>query len=210
MTNREYIIDLLNRKEKRAAGFLVSGDLSYDEDGEAYLVYMTPDGKAFDDRDDAAAHAQRWLDKDHEKILTKEERQEKERQEFREKVRSHKPAVPNKYGLTAEDLDHLQVLDKERLKEHAWWNDALKAWCITKETKDRESDFWIGFYEDGQTETRFTTYGGMCSYKFKEFYDVEEIENMIDWEIQEKALTTINGLLDKGIIGKEERKRIEG
>jgi hypothetical protein len=40
----------------------------------------------------------------------------------------------------------------------------------------------------------------MCNYKFKNFFDYNEIENELDLEIQEKLLTKINYLIDEKIL----------
>ena len=40
----------------------------------------------------------------------------------------------------------------------------------------------------------------MCNYIFDTFYNLEDIENLADLEIQEKLLDRMNWLLDEGIV----------
>ena len=121
---------------------------------------------------------------------------------------------PNKYNLTPENIKKLKVLDWEKLREKTWFNNAMDkpCWCHLGEscTKgyfgDGLNEYWIGFYEDGEIDFRFSCYEGMCHYIFDEFYDSKEIENKDDLDIQVKFIEYINDLIDNNIISKPESK----
>ena len=94
-----------------------------------------------------------------------------------------------------------------------WRNDVIGAWCIVgsagSDTDIRfgtDNEFWIGIYDDnakahaGKFRTYFTSYGGMCGYKFNKFFQEKDIENENDLLIQEKFLSKINELIDLGIL----------
>lgn len=123
-----------------------------------------------------------------------------------------KPKVKNKYNLTYADLNRLKVLNRDKICEPLFWrNNVIDAWCIVKETADcsfgNKSSFWLGIYDEdakaykGKIRVCFDSYDGMCSYKFKKFFDYQEIENELDLEIQEIFISTINYLLDEKILG---------
>ena len=126
-----------------------------------------------------------------------------------------KPKVKNKYNLTVQDLKRLRVGNREKISDPLFWrNNVINAWCISQTTiKNRRDDefgtydeFWIGVYDEdaksyaGKIRVTFSSYGGMCHYNFKKFFDFSEIENEMDLEIQEKFITTINQLLDEQIL----------
>lgn len=126
-----------------------------------------------------------------------------------------KPRIENKYNLTMKDCKHLVVKNRNKICEPLFWrNNAIDAWCLSGSTarnsKDVEyccyNDFWIGIYDDdakayaGKVRVTFSSYGGMCSYNFKNFYDYKEIENEDDLRVQEMFLETINMLLDEGVL----------
>lgn len=126
-----------------------------------------------------------------------------------------KPKVKNKYNLTVQDLKRLRVGNREKILDPLFWrNNVINAWCISQTTiKNRRDDefgtydeFWIGVYDEdaksyaGKIRVTFSSYGGMCHYNFKKFFDFSEIENEMDLEIQEKFITTINQLLDEQIL----------
>ena len=126
-----------------------------------------------------------------------------------------KPKIKNKYNLTMSDVRKLKVINRNAICEPKFWrNNAINAWCISGNTIKCQADdefgtynsFWIGIYDEdakayaGKIRVTFDAYGGMCSYKFKKFYDFSEIEHLIDLEIQEKFLETINGLIDDKIL----------
>jgi hypothetical protein len=46
----------------------------------------------------------------------------------------------------------------------------------------------------------------MCNYKFNKFYDLKEIENKDDLDIQVKFIKYMNELIDDGIISKPEKE----
>ena len=119
------------------------------------------------------------------------------------------PTIPNKYNLTFKDLSHFKVGDRTKIKKNPWWfNQSINAWCVYREVgPDMDSDsFWIGIYNEdaksykNKVRVLFSSYGGMTGYTFDKFYDVKEIENWMDYKIQEEALNVINKALDEGII----------
>lgn len=126
-----------------------------------------------------------------------------------------KPTVKNKYDLTYAKVKKLKVGNREKIGVPLFWrNDVIHAWCISgttaKNAKDieygTENEFWIGIYDEdapsykGKFRFSFSTYGGMCGYIFSKFFDASEMDNDLDFEIQEKFLEKINQLIDKGIL----------
>ena len=121
---------------------------------------------------------------------------------------------PNKYNLTPKNIKKLKVLDWGKLKKKTWFNKAMSkpCWCHTEHSctmmcYDYEDEFWIGFYEDGKIDFNFSSYEGMCGYKFNKFYDPKEIENKDDLDIQVKFIKYLNELIDDGIISKPEKEK---
>ena len=119
---------------------------------------------------------------------------------------------PNKYELTPKSIRKLVILDWDRLKTKTWHNDAMKNsgswWChlegCEKEGQkfNDDSEFWIGFREgDNKVKCNFTCYEGMCKYEFKKFYDVSEIENQYDMQVQVNAIKWLTNMIDEGILG---------
>lgn len=114
----------------------------------------------------------------------------------------------NKYDLKFSDLAKLKVLNKKEFKKYSWRNKLIKAWCITlnivANPKDSygtyDDDFFFGVYDDGHIETYCTSYGGMCGYKFENFYT--DIENIVDAKLHSEILRVINNLIDLGILAK--------
>lgn len=127
------------------------------------------------------------------------------------------PKVKNKYDLTISKVKKLKVLDRSKIKEPLFWrNEVINAWCISENAGTEEdvaygtdNEYWIGIYDlnaknyGGKFRFTFSSYGGMCGYNFKRFFDPSEIENDVDLEIQEKFLRKINKLIDMGILGME-------
>lgn len=126
-----------------------------------------------------------------------------------------KSVVENKYNLKPEDIEKAIVLQPEQLHKNPFWrNSAVNAWVLSETTAKNSADmeygtyneYWLGFYdtvpEDGKMRIRLScsSYGGMCGYVFREFFNPDEIECLIDLEIQEKLLLRINWLLDNKII----------
>ena len=119
---------------------------------------------------------------------------------------------PNKYNLTPENIKELKVLDWNRLKEHTWHNEAMKAtgswWCHLEGCQssgkyDDFNEFWIGFNETtGKIDLHFTTWEGMGGYNFKEFY--KDTENQYDLQVQVNAIRYLNMLIDEKILGLQE------
>lgn len=115
---------------------------------------------------------------------------------------------PNKYNLTPKNIKTVKVLDWDRLKEHTWYNEAMDSpcWChlegCQKEGReyDSESEFWIGFYENGKIRYWFNCYDGMWDYDPKRFYWSKSIENAYDMQVQVNAIKYLNMLIDEKII----------
>lgn len=119
------------------------------------------------------------------------------------------PKVINKYNLKPADIEKAIILKPERLKEAPFWrNNIVNAWCLSDNTAKTSADlnfgtyneYWIGFFDDGKIKLSRSSFGGMCTYNFDEFFNAEDIENEIDLEIQEKLLFIVNWLLDENII----------
>lgn len=119
---------------------------------------------------------------------------------------------PNKYNLTPKSIKKLKILDWERLKKHTWYNEAMNktgSWwchlegCNLKGKYDDFDEFWIGFNEDdNRIDCRFTTWEGMGSYSFSEFY--KEIEDKFDLHVHVNTIKYINMLIDENILGLNE------
>ena len=115
---------------------------------------------------------------------------------------------PNKYNLTLKNIKKLKIVDWEKLKKHTWYNEAMKKtgnwWCHLegcnlKGQYDDFTEFWIGFNEkNNKIDCHFSTYEGMCSYTFDEFY--KETENKSDLQAQVNAIKYINMLIDEDIL----------
>lgn len=125
------------------------------------------------------------------------------------------PKVENKYNLMISDISKLRVVDRERIREPIFWrNNVIEAWCISDSVKPNKKDvygtfdlgYWIGIYDDnaksykGEIRLKCSSYGGMCSYDFKEFFNPKEIEDEYDLILQERLLEKINWLIDEGIL----------
>lgn len=130
-----------------------------------------------------------------------------------------KPKVKNKYNLTMKNINNLKVGDELKINEPLFWrNNVVSAWCISKDIgtdADKrygtDNSFWIGIYDEPYYGKRFHvkcySFGGMCGYNFKKFYDEKEIENEIDLQTQEELLDTINHLIDEGILVMEDGRK---
>lgn len=120
---------------------------------------------------------------------------------------------PNKYNLKPKDIKKLKILDWGRLKERTFFNQAMLSgtwWCHLEGCQkpcrkyDDEDEFWIGFNEDNnKVDFHFSSYGGMCGYKFKKFYDGNDIENEYDMLVQVNTIKWLNDMIDEGILGLE-------
>ena len=116
---------------------------------------------------------------------------------------------PNKYNLTPKSIKKLKILDWGRLKEKTWHNNALSGnwWCHLEGSNsdcsyDDDDEFWIGFNEDNnKIDYSFSSYGGMCHYNFKNFYDSKDIENKYDMQMQVNTIRWLNMMIDEGILG---------
>lgn len=68
-------------------------------------------------------------------------------------------------------------------------------------------EYWICFYDidaptakAGKVTSECSSYGGECTYKFKDFYKMKDIDNDTDLKLQELFLEQINWLIDSHII----------
>lgn len=122
-----------------------------------------------------------------------------------------KPKVSNKYNLTIDKIKKLKVNESKRnlICESLFWrNNVISAWCICESFGHPEIsiEYWMGIYDvdakayKGKFKFYFTSYGGMCSYTFKKFFDYAEIENELDLCVQEAFLEKINYLIDNQIL----------
>lgn len=112
------------------------------------------------------------------------------------------------------DIQKAVLLKPERLlKKPFWRNDVVKAYCLSGSAG--YDGYWIGFYDAdaptyaGRICLRCHCWDGMGSYKFKKFFDPDEIENADDLHLQEKLLEVLNWLIDEGIVSIPGNKRIE-
>lgn len=124
------------------------------------------------------------------------------------------PTVNNKYNLTMAKIRRLKVVDRSKVCKPLFWrNDVIGAWCIIGSAGSdmdiqfgTDNEFWIGIYDDnaktyaGKFRVHLTSYGGMCAYKFNQFFREKDIENDNDLLIQEKFLAKINELIDCGVL----------
>lgn len=122
------------------------------------------------------------------------------------------PKVKNKYNLKPNDITKAIILDEKRLHQEPFWrNTIINAWCLSGGSGRGYyggyiNSYWIGFYDKdaksyaGKIRLTCSAYEDMCSYKFKKFFDYDEIEREVDLELQEKLLTMINWLIDEKII----------
>jgi len=116
---------------------------------------------------------------------------------------------PNKYNLTPKSIKKLKILDWDRLKKHAWHNEAMKDtgnwWCHLEGCNlngkyDDFDEFWIGFNENNnKINCHFSAMEGICSYNFEKFYT--ETENKYDLNVQVNAIKYLNMLIDEKILG---------
>lgn len=118
--------------------------------------------------------------------------------------------VPNKYNLSPLHLNRLYVLDWPRLKKETWHNKFMNNgtwWCHLEGSQfngeyDETNEFWIGFEEKtGKVNSHFSTYEGMCRYKFNTFYDEDEIKDEYELNVQINALRWLNKMIDEKILG---------
>lgn len=125
------------------------------------------------------------------------------------------PNFKNKYNLKPKDIQKATILDYDRLHEPPFWrNDVIQAWCLSEDTAKTLWDYnfltynsySIRFYDKdakayaGKIKMDCSSYGGMCGYNFRTFFNPKSIECEDDLEIQEKLLNRINWLIDEGII----------
>ena len=129
---------------------------------------------------------------------------------------ARKVKVENKYNIKPSDIEKIVVLDKERLRHKPFWNNnVVNAYCLSGSSgtsKDEEfmtnDEYWIGFYYDaftkdfnGKISFKCYSWGGICVYNFKSFYDFKEIEFEVDLQIQEMILRVLNQMFDDKVFG---------
>lgn len=115
--------------------------------------------------------------------------------------------VKNKYNLKPSDVKKFVVVNHDAIKDKPFWrNNVVKAYCLSgciADEKDyefgAEAEWWIGFYDDGHIDYMLTLDGGMVTYDIKEFYNIDNIDNLYDRNLQIEFLTALNWLLDSGI-----------
>lgn len=130
------------------------------------------------------------------------------------------PRVQNIYGLTVPMIRTLQV-DRSKITGAPFWrNTVINAWCLSGSTAKCAADeefgttdeYWLGVYDEdakayaGKIRVTFSAYGGMCGYNFKEFYNPKDIENELDFRIQEQFLSVMNDLIERGVFMMPEKK----
>ena len=120
--------------------------------------------------------------------------------------------IKNKYNLKPKDIQHAIVLNKEALHDKPfWYNNIVKAWCLSGGAGEGlyggyEYEYWIGFYDDNapayknKIRLQCSSYEGMCNYTFKKFFDLDEIKNKYELQLQQELLKVINWLIDSKII----------
>lgn len=119
--------------------------------------------------------------------------------------------IANKYHLTYDKIKQLKILDWKRLKNETRYNEAMAKegswWCLligcNLGGKYNDFDeFWIGFNEDDNNiDCHFTTWEGMESYTFDNFYEGKDIENEYDMNVQVNAIRWLNMMIDRKILG---------
>lgn len=127
------------------------------------------------------------------------------------------PKIENKYNLKVADIKRMEVADESKLCEPLFWrNDVINAWCISRSIGTdadkkycNDNEIWLGIYDKPYYGRRVHFYascwGGMGSYRFKEFFNIKEIESEKDLETQEETLKILNILLDEGIVKFKEK-----
>lgn len=128
-----------------------------------------------------------------------------------------KPTVENRHSLTVSKIRKLKIADRSKVGKPLFWrNDVIGAWCIIGSAGNEmdqmmgtDNEFWIGIYDSdaptyaGMFRVNLTSYGGMCQYKFNQFFREKDIQCDNDLRIQEKFLSKINELIDLGILSQE-------
>ena len=129
--------------------------------------------------------------------------------------------VENKYNLKPKDIQKAIVLNKEALHDKPFWrNNVVKAWCLSGGSGEGfyggyDYEYWIGFYDDdapaykGKIKLQCSSSEGMCTYTFKKFFDLDEIENKYELQLQQELLRVINWLIDSKIIYIEKIQKSE-
>ena len=119
---------------------------------------------------------------------------------------------PNKYNLKVKDIKRLKILDWARLKSETFYNQAMLSgtwWCKligcqdpNSGKYDDENEFWFGVNEqNNKIDYHFSSFGGMCGYEFKKFYDMKDISNKYDMNVQVNTIRWLNEMIDEGILG---------
>ena len=131
----------------------------------------------------------------------------------RNTYKMREPKVKNIYGLTVPMIRELRVDRNKITGEPFWRNNVIGAWCLSGSTAKCAADhefcttdeYWLGVYDEdakayaGKIRVTFSSYGGMCGYSFKEFYNPKDIENELDLRVQEMFLDVMNKLIERGV-----------
>lgn len=114
----------------------------------------------------------------------------------------------NKYNLRLNDLNKLIVKDFDKLTkcDFFWYNKAIDKYVSTEISTEisakycSENDYTI-IATKNKIKVSLSSFGGMCHYNFRKFFDEKDIENNDDLQIQVKLINRINYLIDNGILG---------
>ena len=119
-------------------------------------------------------------------------------------VKSNKEQQTDKVTILKKE-EALKAVVEEKINPVVW-NKIYKREIVDQlyfeKGKYNEDEFWIGFNrKNDKIDFHFTSYEGMCGYKFNEFYNVNEIENKFDMLVQVNAIKYLNMLIDEEILG---------
>lgn len=106
----------------------------------------------------------------------------------------------NTHGFRPGDIVGAEVLDKEKFEKLAWFNDAMNCWAVSWHDKDDEDSFFAEFRDGVCVSFSCSSYGGMCGYKFDEFFDPENMDCMFDLELQKAMVKLYNRLSESGAL----------
>lgn len=119
-----------------------------------------------------------------------------------------KPNVENKYHLTMSKLKQAKIINKEKLlKNYNLINNSSEQYILIKDIGTPDdfkygsySSYYITFNKNNTIKVECTCFGGMCNYKFDEFFKKDDVKNEIDLQLQEGLLGVLNDLIDNNVI----------
>lgn len=123
-----------------------------------------------------------------------------------------KHAYENTYHLTVSSIQHLCILDWDRLCEvlsAKTCSEVHDTWCCHTEgcnldgDYDYENECLLLFDKDGSIKCRFLSDSGLSEYVFETFYDSHTIRTRQEFGVQVNALKFLAKLLQDQIIAKE-------